>query len=152
MSFSVHANNRIKKVLVLCEGITQGLDNTTLIAEAKYSINFSKSNREFCLSLHYNGDDVKYKFKTKDFEIKAYLSCLENVSADFSVNNMIKTGLNGSVYDFFVDYNVIDTSNIINIHKYINNNEPTLYSFSISVNKCSESCSNINDPYVLLKT
>ena len=29
----------------------------------------------------------------------------------------------------------------------INNNEPEFYSFSIKVNKCSGSCSNINDPY-----
>ena len=30
----------------------------------------------------------------------------------------------------------------------INNNEPVFYHFSINVNKCSGSCSNINDPYV----
>ena len=28
----------------------------------------------------------------------------------------------------------------------INNNEPVFYSFSIKGNKCSGSCSNINDP------
>ena len=32
---------------------------------------------------------------------------------------MKKTGLNGYVYEFFVDYDIIDTSNIINIHKYL---------------------------------
>ena len=32
----------------------------------------------------------------------------------------------------------------------INNNEPVFYSYSIKVNKCSESCSNINDPYAKL--
>ena len=32
----------------------------------------------------------------------------------------------------------------------INNNEPTLYPFSISVNKFSGSCNNINDPYAKL--
>ena len=30
-----------------------------------------------------------------------------------------KTGLNGYVYDFSVDYNTIDNRNIINIHKYL---------------------------------
>ena len=30
----------------------------------------------------------------------------------------MKTGLNGYVYDFNVDYNIIDISNIIDIHKY----------------------------------
>ena len=32
---------------------------------------------------------------------------------------MIKIGLNGYDYEFSVDYNIIDTSNIINIHKYL---------------------------------
>ena len=32
---------------------------------------------------------------------------------------MIKTDLNKNVYDFSVDNNMIDTSNIINIHKYL---------------------------------
>ena len=45
--------------------------------------------------------------------------CLGNVSVDSSANNMIKTGFDGSVYDYFVDYNIIDTSNIINIHNYL---------------------------------
>ena len=31
-----------------------------------------------------------------------------------------------------------------------NNNEPVFYPFSIKVNKCSESCNNINDPYAKL--
>ena len=29
----------------------------------------------------------------------------------------------------------------------INNNEPVSYPFSIKVNKCSESCNNVNEPY-----
>ena len=50
---------------------------------------------------------------------KKYSLCLGNISKYFSVNNMKKTGLNEYVYDFSVDYNVISTSNIINIHKYL---------------------------------
>ena len=45
--------------------------------------------------------------------------CLGNVSVDFSTNNMIKAGLDGTVLDFFVDYDIIDTNNIISIHKYL---------------------------------
>ena len=45
--------------------------------------------------------------------------CLGIISNDFSVDNMKKTGLNGYVYDFSVDYNFFDTSNIIDIHKYL---------------------------------
>ena len=32
---------------------------------------------------------------------------------------MIKTGLDGYVYNFSVGYSNIDTNNIINIHKYL---------------------------------
>ena len=44
---------------------------------------------------------------------------LGNISKVFSVDNMKKTGLNECVYDFSVDYNIIDTSNITDIHKYL---------------------------------
>ena len=45
--------------------------------------------------------------------------CLGNISKIATTNNMKKTGLNGYVYEFFVDYNITDTSNIIDIHKYL---------------------------------
>ena len=32
----------------------------------------------------------------------------------------------------------------------VNNNEPAFYPYTIKVNKCSGSCSNINDPYAKL--
>ena len=63
-----------------------------------------------------------YQFKAKDSEIKKHLLCLENISKDFSVDNIKKTRLNGYVHDFSFDYNAIDTSNIINIHKYLMKN------------------------------
>ena len=54
MNSSVHIGNKNRDILILGKGITQGLDNTTLTVEAEYSINFSTSQRKFCLSLHYN--------------------------------------------------------------------------------------------------
>ena len=51
----VHANNKTKNILVLCTYFLQELDNTTIYAEKMYSINFTKNNKRFCLSLHYNG-------------------------------------------------------------------------------------------------
>ena len=47
MSNSVHANNKTKNYLLLGEGFTQGLDDTTLYAEKIYSVNFSKTNTKF---------------------------------------------------------------------------------------------------------
>ena len=43
---------------------------------------------------------------------------LQKISGDLWVNNMKKTGLNGCVHDFSVDYKIFDTSDIIDIHKY----------------------------------
>ena len=48
-------DNKEKYILILGKDLIQGLDDTTLTAEAQYSINFSRSNRKFCLSFHYNG-------------------------------------------------------------------------------------------------
>ena len=60
-----------------------------------------------------------YQVKAKDSEIKPYTLYLGNTSKDFTVNNMIKTELNRYVYDFSIGYNISDTSDINNIHKYL---------------------------------
>ena len=41
MSSSVHVDNKGKDILILGEGLTQGLEYTTLTSEAKYPINIS---------------------------------------------------------------------------------------------------------------
>ena len=38
---------------------------------------------------------------------------------DFSVDNIKKTGLNGYVCDFSVDYNAIAVGDILDVHKYL---------------------------------
>ena len=57
MSSSVDIDNKKKDILILGEDPTQGLYDTKLTAEAQHSINCSRSNRKFCLSLHYNGNN-----------------------------------------------------------------------------------------------
>ena len=57
MSSSVHIDNKGKDSLILGEGPTQGLDDMTLTAEAKYPISFTQSGKRFVLSLHYNGSN-----------------------------------------------------------------------------------------------
>ena len=79
------------------------------------------------MRLHYNGannylfvNDVEiHKFKAKDCEIVASPLCLGNISKDWTVYNMKKTGLNGYVYDFRVSYDAIAVDDIIDIHKYV---------------------------------
>ena len=52
MSSSVHIDNKNQDILILVEGTTQGLDDTTLTAEAKYPTNFIQPSKRFVLSLH----------------------------------------------------------------------------------------------------
>ena len=59
-----------------------------------------------------------YQFKPKDSEIKKSLA-FRNISGDFLDNSMKKTGLNGCVYDFSVDFKAFDISDFNNIHKYL---------------------------------
>ena len=124
MSHSVHVDNKKKDILILGKGSTQGLEHT-LTAEKIYSISFTVSKKKFCLSLHYDGANSYlfvnsteiYKFKAKDPEIVAVLLCLGNISKDWSVGNMKKTGFNGYVYVFSVDYDATDVDDIVDIHK-----------------------------------
>ena len=44
---------------------------------------------------------------------------LGNILEDVSASSIKKTGLNGCVYDFSVDYKTFDTYDIINIYKYL---------------------------------
>ena len=116
---------RKKDILVLRKGPTQGLEHT-LTAEKMYSINFTVTRKKFCLSLHYNGANSylfvngteMYKFKAKDSEIVESPLCLGNISKDWPVDNMKKTGFTGYVYDFRVDYDATDVNDIKDIHKY----------------------------------
>ena len=93
MSSSVHANNKANNILVLDKDFIQGINGTAIYAEKILSPNFTVTNQNFCLSLHYNGD-VSYlfvigkeiiDFKAKDSEIVPYALCLGNVSKDLSL-------------------------------------------------------------------
>ena len=125
MSFSTHIDNKKKYILVLGKGPTQGLEHTST-AEKMYSINFTVTKYKSCLSLHYNGannylfaDGTEIiKFKAKDSEIVASPLFLGNISKDWSTDNMKKTGFNGYVYDFSVDYDATDVDDIVDIQKY----------------------------------
>ena len=127
MSSSVHIDNKKKGLLILGEGPTQGLDRTTSTAEKKYSFNFTRSRKIFCLSLHYNGANSYLfvngteiiKLTAKNSEIVANPLCLENVSKDLSADNVKKPGLNGYVYDFSDDYDDTAVDDISDIHKYL---------------------------------
>ena len=105
----------------------QGINGTTIYVEKLHKINFTEKNKKFCLSLQYNGansylfvnDTEIYKCKAKDPEIVGSPLCPGNISKDFSVDNMKKTGLNGHVYDFSVDYDAIAVDDMLDIHNIL---------------------------------
>ena len=109
MSSSVHIDNKNNDTLILGKGPIQGLDNTTLTAEAEYFINFSRSQRKFCLSFHYNRSNSFlffnatkiYRFKGKKSEIKPYPLSLGNISKNFTANNMRKNRIKWICLRFF---------------------------------------------------
>ena len=87
MSSSIHIDNKGKDILILGERPTQGLDDTTLIAEGTYPINFIQSNKRFVLSLYYNKNNSFFSLmlqkyinpKQKSSEIKDYALCFGSI-------------------------------------------------------------------------
>ena len=76
-----------------------------------YSINFTVTN--------VNGTKI-YKFRAKDSEFVASPLCLGNISKYQSTDEYKKkTGFNGYVYYFSVDYDDTDVDDIVDIHKYL---------------------------------
>ena len=79
------------------------------------------------MNLHYNRANSYlvvnsieiYTFNTKDSEIVAIRLYLGNILKDWAVDNMKKTGLNGYVYDFSADYNVVTVDDRLDIHNYL---------------------------------
>ena len=79
------------------------------------------------MSLHYNADNSYLKSLLEIFKFKAYNKnvnfptqfCLGSISNGFIATESREVYLNGNVYDFSVDYNSIDKSNILNIQKYL---------------------------------
>ena len=120
-SSSVHAYKRNKDILILGKGPTDGLDDNTETLEAENSINLCEKQQKFPLSSCYlfvNGVRI-YQFKAKDCQIKQIELCLASFLKDFRVDYIKMSGFYGYVYDFSVDYDNINISNITNIHKYL---------------------------------
>ena len=104
----IHIDNMKKDTLILGKGPADDLKDITLTTEKEYFISFIEQHKEFCLScLHHNGvnsykfvESIEiynsfevYKFKAKYSNINKAPLCLTNISKDFSVDKMKKTGL-----------------------------------------------------------
>ena len=77
--------------------------------------------------MHYNGANSYLfvngtkiiKFKAKDSEIVATPLCPGKISKVCSVDNRKKTGFNGYIFYFSVDYAAIAVNDILDIHSYL---------------------------------
>ena len=80
------------------------------------------------MSLHYNNDngylfvngEEIYKFKASN-ENNNFPSrfCFGSISNEFNSQGLNEVPFKGNVYDFSVDHDAIDKSNIFNIHQYL---------------------------------
>ena len=57
MSFSAHATNRANHIYLMGDGLTQGINDTTLYVEKNYMRNFTDPGKKIIISLHYNSDE-----------------------------------------------------------------------------------------------
>ena len=82
------------------------------------------------LQWHYNGNNSylfvngrqELKFKVKTNQLVQEKLCIGNLSHHWTTSESEKTGLNGKIYDFVVDYQeIVGTTKILDIHKYLFN-------------------------------
>ena len=128
MVWSSHSNNCNNNFLILGEGPTYGINGSFGSPEKKFSINFSKANTECCLISHYNADNsylfvngkeiFKFKAGDKNVNLPSQL-CLGRIFNGFTATESRELSLNGHVCGLLVNYNSIDKSDILNIHKYL---------------------------------
>ena len=100
-------------------------DDMAALPQQWKSSAFSKVRTKFCFSLHYNSDNNYFFVNGKEiFKFKANCKnadfptqfCWGSISNQFSAFNSREVSLKRI---FSVDYNVIDKSDILNIHKYL---------------------------------
>ena len=108
--------------LILGECPTYGINGKLGSSEKKVSFNFTEANTKLCLSFLYiadnnnlfvNGEEIfKFKAENKSVNLPTRF-CLGNISDGLSNTESREVSLNGNVYDFSVDYNSIDKSDIL---------------------------------------
>ena len=81
------------------------------VTERKFSINSSKANTKFCLSLLYNVSNsyllvnekeiIKFEAENKNVNFPTQF-CLGSISNGFSATESTEVSINGNVYDFSI--------------------------------------------------
>ena len=78
------------------------------------------------MGLHYNTDNSCFLVngeqisKNDNKKVKfPSQSCLGSISNGFTANESREVSLNGNAYDFPIDYNHVDKSDMLNMHKHL---------------------------------
>ena len=128
MSFSAHETDKANHICLMGDGLTQGINDTTIYAEKKCFKNFTEPNVLFVLSLYYNSNDSylfvnlrqELKFKAKIDQLVKEKLCIGNLSDQWTTTESEKTGLYGNIYDFVVDYEeILLLKTIYDMHWYL---------------------------------
>ena len=128
MSFSTHATNRANHIYLMGDGLTQGINDTTLYVEKNYWRNFTDPGKNFALRLYYNDNDSylfvngrqELKFKCKTDQLIKEKMCPGNLSNQWTTSESEKTGLYGNIYDFVIDFEqILDVKPIYDMHRYL---------------------------------
>ena len=94
----------------------------------KISINFTKADPIFSLSLNYNADNSYlivnkneiYKFKADNKNVNLPTQfCFGSISNGFSATESREVSLKRNVYGFSVEYNSVNKSQKLNTQKYL---------------------------------
>ena len=114
--------------MVLGEGPSFGINVRSGSPEKNFSIDFSKANTKCCFCLPYNADNsylfvnrkeiFKFKADNKNVNFQTQF-CVGSWSNRFSAIEPREVLLNGNVYNFPLDYNSVDKSDILNIHMFL---------------------------------
>ena len=148
MSFSTQATNRANHIYLMGDGLTQGINDTTLYAEKNYWRSFTNPGRKFIVSLHYNDDESYFfvngrqelKFKAKTDQLVKEKLCIGNLSDQWTTIESEKTGLYGNIYDFVLDYEqIVSVKTIYDMHKYLMTTQPA-FTCSKSTIETLEQC------------
>ena len=130
VSSSMDIDNKNKDILILVEGTTQRLDDATA-AEAIYLINFTQRNKRYVISLNYNGSNsfllmlqksINSKHKTLKQKIIHCVYVIFEKMFQFAVKKKKKKkkkGLKLILNFFYVDFDPIDTNNVLDTQKYL---------------------------------
>ena len=83
------------------------------------------------------GQIVTYLLMVQKFtNLKQKILKFGNISKDWSVDNMKRTGFTGYAYEFSVDYEAIAADDIKNIHKYLMKKKNSMNTSAV-IKKCS---------------